>query len=188
MEIANVANSLSCWHTRFNEDRLNLKIWMASFHTWGLERLASNTWKIKGKSWVQYGDHVVAFFFFFDNWYFSTLYAINFVHSLKGIREIEWWLNRWDLKIFIYLFIFCKLWVGMLIIKIWTLFYRLCCFSEKTESKLKVVSTVFNYKYLVWESCKILRVSWASQYSFKQWANKSTKRNFFFWERRLNSY
>ena len=113
---------------RFNEDWLNLKIWMAGFHTWGLERLASNTWKIKGKSWVKYGDHVVAFFFFFDNWYFSTLYAINFVHSLKGIREIEWWLNRWDLK---YFFIFCKLWVGMLINKIWTMSYRLCCFSEK---------------------------------------------------------
>ena len=38
---------------RFNEDWLNLKIWMAGFHTWGLERLASNTWKIKGKSWVE---------------------------------------------------------------------------------------------------------------------------------------
>jgi len=49
-------------------------------------------------------------------------------------------------------------------------------FFWESLSKLKVVSTVFNYKCLVWESCKILRVSWASQHSSKQWANKSTKR------------
>ena len=129
------------------------------------------------------GDHVVAFFFlffFFDNWYFSTSHAINLFHSLKGIREIEWWLNRWDLKkkkIYIYIYIYFWQIVGWHANKqnLDDVLQAMLFFWESL-SKLKMVSTVFNYKCLVWESCKMLRVSWASQYSSKQWANKSTKR------------
>ena len=164
---------------------------MASFHTWGLERLPSNTWRIEGKSWVQLMVtmllHLFSFLLFWQLIFFQFVCnkLCSFIEGDKG----NWMMiESLGLENFYLFFFFCKLWVGMLIIKIWTLFYRLCCFSEKTESKLKVVSTVFNYKCLVRESCKMLRVSWASQYSSKQWANKSTKRNFFFWERRLNSY
>ena len=161
---------------RFNEDRLNLKIWMASFHTWGLERLPSNTWRIEGKSWVQLMVtmllHLFSFLLFWQLIFFQFVCnkLCSFIEGDKG----NWMMiESLGLKIFFY---FLQI-VGWHANKqnLDDVLQAMLFFWESL-SKLKVVSTVFNYKYLVWESCKILRVSWASQYSFKQWANKSTKR------------